>query len=127
MNLWPVIAATFIAFVASAVYYIIFAKQRTKVSSAAASSERPPAWQMAAELLRNLILALVLAYIINEMKIEGVNDIASLSIVLWVGFPLILLSGSVIYEKAPIKLAIIHGGDWLLKLFLMIAIIASLN
>ncbi len=44
---------------------------------------------------------------------------------MWLGFPVILLSGSVIYEKVPWKLAASHAGDWLRKL-LLIAIVVSL-
>ena len=125
MNIWAIITATFVAFVASALYYVIFAKQRAKVSPAAASTERPPAWQMVAELLRNVVLALILAYLVDTMNINGAGNSVILGLLLWVGFPLILLSGSIMYEKAPVKLALIHAGDWLIKLLLMVVIIAS--
>ncbi|MGH7316977.1 MAG: DUF1761 domain-containing protein [Candidatus Rokuibacteriota bacterium] len=43
---------------------------------------------------------------------------------LWIGFPVVLLTGSVVWENVPPKLAAIHSGDWLLK-FLVIAVIVS--
>jgi len=44
---------------------------------------------------------------------------------LWVGFPVILLSGSMLWENVPAKLAAIHAGDCLLKLILVGAILAA--
>jgi hypothetical protein len=40
------------------------------------------------------------------------------------GFPVVLLSGSVIWEKVPAKLAAMHSGDWLVKL-LVVSVIVS--
>jgi hypothetical protein len=45
-----------------------------------------------------------------------------LGLVLWIGFPLVLLSGSVFHENVPSRLAALHAGDWLVKL-LIIAVI----
>lgn len=43
---------------------------------------------------------------------------------LWIGFPVILLTGSVLWENIPWKVAAIHAGDWLVKL-LVISVIVS--
>jgi hypothetical protein len=43
---------------------------------------------------------------------------------LWIGFPLVLWTGALIWESTPIKLAVIHAGDWLAKL-LLVALIVS--
>lgn len=126
MNIWAIIVAAVAAFVASAIYYVVFAKQRAKLSPAAkAETGKPPAWQMILEIVRNLVLAFVLAYLVKESGIDGEGKAAVLSLLLWVGFPVILLSGSIMYEKVPAKLAAIHSGDWLIKLFLMTAIIGN--
>lgn len=42
-----------------------------------------------------------------------------LAVVVWVGFPFVLLSGSVMWDKADWRLAAIHGGDWLIKILLV--------
>ena len=44
---------------------------------------------------------------------------------MWIGFPVILLTGSVLWENIPWKVAAIHAGDWLVKM-LVIPIIVSL-
>jgi Protein of unknown function (DUF1761) len=49
-----------------------------------------------------------------------------LGLVLWTGFPLVLRVGAVIHENTPIALAVVHAGDWLLKLLLVGTIVAIL-
>ena len=47
-----------------------------------------------------------------------------LGAVLWIGFPLVLWTGPIVHERTPVKLAVIHAGDWLVKL-LVIGLIVS--
>lgn len=42
---------------------------------------------------------------------------------LWIGFPFVLLTGSVMREKVPPVTAMLHAGDWLLKLLVIAAIV----
>jgi hypothetical protein len=42
----------------------------------------------------------------------------------WIGFPVVLLAGSVFHENVPFRLAALHAGDWLVKL-LVIAVIVG--
>ena len=126
INVWAIFAAAAAAFVASAIWYIIFSKQRAALSSAAtAGTGRPQPTQMLLELTRNLVLALVLAYLVRNSNVTTVRRGAVLSFLLWIGFPVILLSGSVIYENVPPRLAAIHAGDWFIKLLLTTGIIRS--
>ena len=46
-----------------------------------------------------------------------------LGLVLWIGFPFVLLTGSTMWEDVPWTLAAIHAGDWLVKTLLMTAIL----
>jgi hypothetical protein len=77
------------------------------------------------ELVRNLILAAVVAGLASQIGVETWPGTILLGLALWVGFPLVLLTGSVYHEKVPVPLAAIHGGDWLLKL-LVISVIVGL-
>jgi len=45
------------------------------------------------------------------------------AVVAWVGFPVIVLSGSVLHERVPWRLAAIHAGDWLMKLIAITLIV----
>ena len=116
--------ATVAAFVFSSAWYIGFGKLRAQLSSAAAAGARPPIWMMPAELVRTLVVASVLAGLASHLRISDVFGAVQLASALWIGFPFILLSGSVLYENVPWKLAAIHAGDWLGKL-LIISVIVS--
>ena len=50
-----------------------------------------------------------------------------LGLALWVGFPLVLWVGAVVHERTPLKLAAIHGGDWLIKLLAIGVIVAAIQ
>lgn len=124
LNYVAILVAAVAAFVAAFVYYMVFGKQLSELSSAAAGTERTPAWVMPIELVRNLVVAAVVAGLAANLEIAAWIGAVLLGLALWIGFPAVLLSGSVIHEKVPWKVAAIHAGDWLVKLFL-IAVIVS--
>lgn len=119
-----ILATAIIAFVVSMVYYIIFANARKKLNSAATDIKRPQPVKLSIEIIRNILLAFVLCYLIAQVGVTNWMGGASLGFRLWIGFPLILLSGSVMWENVPWKLASIHAGDWLIKLLLMCIILS---
>ncbi len=111
-------------------WYILFAKQRRESSRQETTSSpddmrRPRPGKMLIELVRNLVLALVLAYLVLNLSITNLSGALFFGMVAWVGFPLILLTGSVLWENVPWKVAAIHAGDWLVKLLLMTAILGA--
>jgi hypothetical protein len=89
------------------------------LSEAYAETARPPAWKIFAELVRSLVVALVLGGLASLLEITDWTGGVRLGLALWTGFPLVLLTGSVIHENVPPKLAAIHAGDWLLKLIIL--------
>jgi hypothetical protein len=127
VNVLAIVVAAAAVFVVSTLWYIAFGKQLAELSPAyadAASNARPPAWKVAVELIRSLIVASVLAGLAAELDITDGTGGVLLGITLWIGFPVVLWTGAIIWEKVPPKLAAIHAGDWLLKL-LVIAVIVS--
>lgn len=68
VNHLAVLGATIAAFVSGAVYYTVFGEQLAEVSEAAAAGERPPPWKLAAELLRCLIIAAVVAGLARKAR-----------------------------------------------------------
>ncbi len=124
INLWAVLVAAVAAFVLSTAWYIGFAKQRAELSAAAmAEMRKPPPIKMALEIARNIVLAYVLAYFVGRLGVTSWPAAIQVGILAWIGFPVILLAGSVMWENVPWKLAAIQAGDWLLKLLLMIIIL----
>ena len=124
MNYLAIVVATLLAFVFSAAWYIALSQQRARLSPAAATQGRPR-WMLPVELVRTLVVALIVAALASRLGITSLPSSVLLALGLWIGFPVILLSGSVIYENVPPKLAAIHAGDWLGKL-LIIAIVVGL-
>ena len=116
-----VLAATVLGFVLSGAYYAVLGEQLARVSAAAASM---PPWKVAAELLRNLVLAAVVAGLAARGDIDEWTGGLLLGLALWIGFPLVLWTGALIHENTPIRLAAIHAGDWLVML-LAIAVLVS--
>ncbi len=124
INYMAVVVATIAAFVVSSVWYIVFGKERERLTGTAPSAaERPPAWKMLVEFVRSLIVAYVLAVLAGLVGVVGLSGAVQLGALLWIGFPVVLLVGSVIWENVPWKLAAIHAGDWLVKLLLVTIIV----
>ena len=122
INYWAVAVSALAGFVAASVFYSIFAAQLQTVSAAAAEA-RPPVWKMLVELMREFVVALVFAGIANEIGVDNVGSSLLLALALFAGFPLVLWTGAILWEKTPWKLAALHGGDWLFKLLLIGAIV----
>lgn len=83
-----------------------------------------PAGKLVIELVRCLVLAYVIAHFVAALGVSNWLIAAHLGVLLWIGFPVILLTGSVLWDNVPVKVAAIHAGDWLVKL-LVIPIILS--
>jgi hypothetical protein len=127
INLTAVLAATLAAFVTGFGYYAAFGNQLARVSQAgpaAAAHDRTPPWQVALEVVRCLVIAVVVTGLARRADVDTWAGGILLALALWVGFPLVLWAGAILHERTPWKLAAIHAGDWLLKL-LVVAVIAA--
>ena len=127
INLLTVIIAAIGAFIISGIWYAALSGELGKLSKAYAQNSKMPAWEIAVELLRSATVALVIAIIFNKMGVTGLGDALLYGLAMWVAFPFVLLLGSVIHEKVPLKLAAIHAGDWLLKLVFIAIVVALWN
>jgi hypothetical protein len=78
---------------------------------------------MALEIAKNLVLAAIIAGLVATAGVVGVGGALLLAIALWLAFPVLLLAGSVTYEKVPMGLAAIHAGDWLAKLVIISVVV----
>ncbi len=126
VSIWAILMAVVVSFVASSFYYVLLAKQwaeSSKAGAEAAGRKRPEASKGLIQLGRTLIITLVIAYFVSQLHIEHVGAALRLALILWVGFPVMLLSGSVMWEKTPLKQAVLHAGDSLLTLVLVSVIL----
>jgi len=122
VNNLAVVAAAVAAFVAAALYYTVFSKQLSQLSTSEVS--RSPVATMLVELARSLVLAAVVAGLSARLGIVSWSGAVLFALVVWIGFPVLLLAGSVFHENVPWRLAALHAGDWLVKL-LVIAVIVG--
>ncbi len=125
VNLLAVLVATIAVFVSGVTYYAVLGGQLAEASDAAAAGEQPPPWKLAVEVLRCLIIAAVVAGLASQGEIDEWTGGLLLGLALWIGFPFVLWTGAMIHEDTPWKLAVIHAGDWLVKL-LVVAVIVSI-
>ena len=127
INYWAVMATTLAAFAFSSVYYMVFGKARMKLLAnepgATADVRKVPVWKVALELVRSFVVTLVMAHVIVLARIAGWLDAAQLAMWIAIGFPVMILMGSVTWDKRPWKLAAIHAGDWIIKLLLIAVIL----
>ena len=129
VNFVTVAVAAVAVWIVSTGYYIGFTKQMAALHPAYADSAdvRPPAWKIVVELTRNLIVATVVACLAQRLDITGWADGVALGITLWIGFPIVLWTGAVMWERVPPKLAAIHAGDWLVKLLVISIVVTVWN
>lgn len=128
INFWAIIISAFAAFVGSTIWYIAFGKQLATVSPAFAEAlkqKKQPPWKPLAVFVEHIVIALVLSYVIGRMGITSWLDAAWLGFLLWLGMSAMQWVSSMIWEKASLKLAAIHAGDWLMKLVLIAAIVGA--
>lgn len=115
-----VIVASLAAFILSSVYYVATAPlERRALGDKALDRGRPVPWKVITELLRTGVVGGGFAWVAAQAELLSLPGSLLLALVLWIAFPLVLLSGSIIWERTPWQTAAIHAGDWLLKLLLV--------
>jgi hypothetical protein len=120
--------ASFAAFVASSVYYsVVTPFEQRALGERALDRGRPRPLKIVGELLRTALVAAVFAWVAGRTDLLDLPGALLLAAVLWLGFPVALLTGSVTWEKVPPVTAAIHAGDWLLKLLLIGAVLGALH
>jgi len=92
---------------------------------AAMAGAKMPGGKLLVELVRCFLLAYVITRFVALLGIASLMGAVHFGLMLWIGFPVIILAGSVLWENSPVKVAAIHAGDWLVKL-LVIPIIVTL-
>lgn len=116
------LGAAVAAFVLSGAYYAALGSRLAELSPAYAGPRRSAAATAAVELVRNIVLAAVVGGIVARLDL-GFGGAMLLALALWLAFPVVLLAGSVFHERVPAMLAVIHAGDWLVKLLVVTAIV----
>ena len=131
MNYLPVLVAAFAVFVLGWLWYspFLFYKPWMRLRGmdpvAAMAGAKMPGGKLLIELARCLVLAYVIARFMALLGVSNWMGAVHFGFLLWIGFPLILLTGSVLWENVPWKVAAIHAGDWLVKMLVIPIIVAG--
>jgi len=127
----PVLVAAVVVFVLGWFWYspVLFYKPWMRLRGldpvAAMAGAKMPGGKLLVELVRCLLLAYVIARFVALLGISSWLMAVHFGFMVWIGFPVIILTGSVLWENTPWKVAAIHAGDWLVKL-LVISVIVTL-
>jgi hypothetical protein len=130
VNYLAVFVAAVVVFVLGWLWYspLLFYKPWMRLRGldpdAAMAGAKMPGGKLVIELVRCIILAYIIAHFVALLGITSWMGAVHFGFLAWVGFPVILLTGSVLWDNIPWKVAAIHAGDWLVKL-LVIPIIVS--
>jgi Protein of unknown function (DUF1761) len=129
VNYLAVLVAGIVVFVLGWLWYspLLFFKPwmrlRGKDPEAAMASGKMPGGKLLVELLRCLVLAYVIARLAAALGLHGWFGALHFGLFAWIGFPVVLLIGSVLWDEVPWKVAAIHAGDWLVKLWVISVIV----
>ena len=131
VNYMAVLVAAIVVFVLGWLWYspLLFLKPYMRARgldpAAAMAGGGMPAGKLVIEFLRCIVLAFIVAHLVSAVGITNWMVAAHFGLLLWIGFPVVILTGAVIWDNVPVKVAAIHAGDWLVKL-LVIAIIVTM-
>ena len=109
--------------IASVGYYTAFSGLLARHHEAYAGEVRPAPWLLPVELVRSTTVATAMVMLAERLDAQQPAGAVRLGLGLWVAFPAVLLTGSVVHEKVPWQQAAIHAGDWLVKLLLVSAVV----
>jgi hypothetical protein len=111
VNYFALVLVVVVAFIASSVWYspLIFGRQFLELSGFSAAPS-PSAAKALCELFRTFVLAYVVARLVLRLNILNWKGALQLGLWLWIGFPVVLLTGSMLWQNVPWQLAAIHSG-----------------
>jgi len=127
VNVWAVLVSGVAGAVVTTTWYValrgVHAQLQPRDSGQIVDYRTAPVASKVIDFLRGFLVAGVLAYLVHATGVVTWGDSTRLAIILWIGFPVVLLIAPVIWGGESWKLAVFHSGDWLTKLLVMTVII----
>jgi Protein of unknown function (DUF1761) len=125
VNYLAVLVAAIAVFVLGWLWYspLLFFKPWMRLRGldpdAAMAGAKIPGGKLLIEFVRCIVLAYVIARLVALLGVSSWLGAVHFGLSVWIGFPVVLLTGSVIWDNVPWKVAAIHAGDWLVKLLVL--------
>ncbi len=123
-----IVVAVIASMAFSALFYFLLNKTITAARATKLPNKADPRTvttpnKLLIDFVRTFALALVVAYLVYWLQLQHLDQAVLIALWLWAGFPVMLFTGLVIYEHFPVRLAVIHVIDWLVKLLIITNII----
>lgn len=131
VNYLAVLVAAIAVFVLGWLWYspLLFFKPWMRLRGldpeAAMAGAKIPGGKLLIEFVRCIVLAYVIARLVALLGVSSWLGAVHFGLSVWIGFPVVLLTGSVIWDNVPWKVAAIHAGDWLVKLLVLPLILSA--
>jgi len=125
VNYLTVLVSAVVVFVLGWLWYspLLFFKPwmraRGMDPAAAMAGAKMPGGKLVIEFARCFVLCFVIFRFVTLLGIVRVFGAVHFGLSVWIGFPVLILVGSVLWEDTPWKVAAIHAGDWLVKLLVV--------
>ncbi len=125
VNYLTVLVSAVVVFVLGWLWYspLLFFKPwmraRGMDPAAAMAGAKMPGGKLAIEFARCFVLSFVIFRFVTLLGIVRVLGAVHFGLSVWIGFPVLILVGSVLWENTPWKVAAIHAGDWLVKMLVV--------
>jgi hypothetical protein len=128
MNYWAIGVAAVAALVVSSVWYIalgdVYLELLQGIDSPAAQAD-PAVAAVVGQVVRNLVVASVLAYLLRRLQVVTWAGALGVGLVVWLGFQAMAVLGSVLHEQYPLGLYALHVGDALVTTLAMAFILGA--
>ncbi|SRR6266542_3949403 len=95
------------AFLVSSIWYRALSPLEARaLGPAALNRGRPSPGKALLELLRSVLVAAVIAGVARTSHLQTVGSTILLGLALWLGFPFVLLTGSMLWDRVPTATAV---------------------
>jgi hypothetical protein len=125
---WAIGVAAVAALLVSSVWYIalgdVYLELLQGIGSPAAQAD-PSVAAAVGQVVRNLVVASVLAYLLRRLQVANWAGALGVGLVVWLGFQAMAVLGSVLHEQYPLGLYAIHVGDALATTLAMALILGA--
>jgi hypothetical protein len=130
VNYMMIIVGTVLAVAFSALYYFVLNKRVVTYRATSMGKKTDIQTTISlnrflVEFVRTFVLGLVIANAVVLLNLMELNQAILMAIWLWIGFPVVLLTGLVIHERMSAPLVAVHAGDWLVKIMIF-AVLATI-
>jgi hypothetical protein len=128
VNFWAIGVAAVAALVVSSVWYLavggVYLELLQGIDSPAAQAD-PSVAAAVGQVVRNLVVASVLAYLLWRLQVGTWVGALGVGLVVWLGVQAMAVLGSVLHEQYPLGLYAIHVGDALATTLAMALILGA--